>query len=210
MTTSPADYPVGLEVERPENSDRPTVFFRIIWSLPILAILHLLLYSEGEVEHMGDGGSAIVHSVGFVVGALVLMLLFRRKWPRWWFDWSREMSAFLTRVLAYLFLLRDEYPSTDEEQAVHLKLDYPDAGRLNRWLPLVKWFLAIPHVIILGALAFFQIVAVFLAWTALLFTGQYPRGLFDFVQGVMRWFWRVMGYAVLMVTDRYPPFSLYE
>lgn len=203
-------YPVGLQVDYAGRSDRLTAFFRILLAVPILVIVHLLL-GEHEMQNLTEGTTVVYRAVGFVVGALLLMLLFRRRYPRWWFDWNRELAAFLSRVLAYVFLLRDEYPSVDEEQAVHLKMEYPDAGReLSRWLPLVKWLLAIPHVVVLAPLGLFQVVAVFLAWVAILFTGVYPRGLFDFAQGVMRWSLRVFAYALLMVTDRYPPFSLYE
>jgi hypothetical protein len=137
-----------------------------------------------------------------------LMLVFRRKYPRWWFDWNLELSGFTARCLAYLALLRDEYPSTDEEQSVHLDLWYPDAMELSRWLPLVKWFLAIPHYLVLALLWVAAVVAVVAAWLAILVTGRYPRGLFEFVTGVFRWTWRVWAYAFLLTTDRYPPFRL--
>ena len=137
------------------------------------------------------------------------MLLFRQKYPRWWFDWNLELTRFGTRVAAYLVLLRDEYPLTDEGQAVHVELVYPDARQgLNRWLPLVKWLLAIPHYIVLFFLGIAAFVCVIVAWFAILFTGRYPRSLFDFVVGVLRWSLRISGYAFLLITDRYPPFSL--
>jgi hypothetical protein len=142
------------------------------------------------------------------VGATALMLLFRQKYPRWWFDWNVALVGFSTRVTAYLALLRDEYPSTDAEQAVHITILYPDVPALNRWLPLVKWFLAIPHYVILGVLAVPATVCVIIAWLVILFTGRYPRPLFDFVIGVFRWWLRVAAYALLLTTDRYPPFRL--
>ncbi|MBI2955122.1 MAG: DUF4389 domain-containing protein [Chloroflexi bacterium] len=139
------------------------------------------------------------------------MLLFRKKYPRWWFDWNYALTAFGTRVIAYLLLLRDEYPSTDEEQAVHLDIRYPDAAaELNRWLPLVKWLLAIPHYVVLMFLFIAVIITAIVAWFAILITGRYPEALFNFVVGVMRWSLRVGAYAFLLVTDRYPPFSLSE
>jgi hypothetical protein len=145
---------------------------------------------------------------GIVVIPTVLMLLFRRKYPRWWFEWNRELYRFGSRVLAYLAVLRDEYPSTDEEQAVHLEIDYPDAQQLNRWLPLVKWLLALPHYIALAFLALLAVLATIASWVAILVTGRHPRGLHEFVVGVIRWGTRVSGYAFLLVTDRYPPFSV--
>jgi hypothetical protein len=139
----------------------------------------------------------------------LLLILFRQKYPRWWFDWNLQLMRFSARVGVYLALMDDTYPSTDEEQSVRLDLRYPDAkNRLNRWLPLVKWLLAIPHFIILIFLSLAAIVSVIVAWFAILFTGRYPRGLFDFVEGVYRWWNRVIGYALVLVTDEYPPFSL--
>jgi len=136
------------------------------------------------------------------------MLVFRQKYPRWWFDWNLNLLRFSNRVTAYLALLDDRYPSTDEEQAVHLDFAYPDAQRLNRWLPLVKWLLAIPHYVVLFFLTIGAVGAVIIAWFAILFTGIYPRALFDYVVGVVRWSNRVNGYAFSLVTDQYPPFSL--
>jgi hypothetical protein len=137
------------------------------------------------------------------------MILIRQKYPRWWFDWNINFVRFENRVIAYLALLRDEYPSTDDEQAVHVDFPYPDAKNdLNRWLPLVKWLLAIPHYIVLFFLAIAAFVIVIIAWFSILFTGRYPDGLFDFVVGVIRWGTRVQGYAFVLITDRYPPFSL--
>jgi hypothetical protein len=139
----------------------------------------------------------------------LLMILFRQKYPRWWFDWNLELQRFTNRVGIYLALMDDRYPATDQQQAVHLDYVYPDAARdLNRWLPLVKWLLAIPHYIVLFFLWIAAIVVVIIAWFAILFTGRYPRGMFDFVQGVIRWGARVVAYAFVLVTDRYPPFSL--
>src|ERR671923_640905 len=179
--------------------------FRIILALPIVVLLTMLTSMMAQND---DNRGTIVLAAGVLFLPLVLMLLFRQKYPRWWFDWNLNLLRFSNRVTAYLALLDDRYPSTDEEQSVHLELAYPDAHRLNRWLPLVKWFLAIPHYIVL----FFLYIAVFFvviaAWFAILFTGRYPRGIFDFVEGVIRWHNRVVGYAFILVTDRYPPFSL--
>mgnify|MGYP001827497487 FL=1 len=210
---APSDtYAARLEIDYPERLDRFTTFFRVIWVIPI-AIVASVVMSYGTNTWVTDTGEIVQTSTGGITASLwfatLLMIVFRVKYPRWWFDFSKELSRFLTRVGAYLALLTDQYPSTDEEQAVHLDLDYPSVEHdLNRWLPLVKWFLAIPHYFVLAFLfigAFFSVV---IAWFAILFTGRYPRGLFDFVVGVGRWALRVDAYAFLLITDRYPPFSL--
>jgi hypothetical protein len=181
-----------------------STFFRPIVVIPIAVILGLVsgpTLHQGVREHGFEAG-------GLVFGATVLMLLFRQKYPRWWFDWNVALTQFSTRVMAYLALLRDEYPSTDDEQAVHVTIPYPDARRLNRWLPLVKWLLALPHYVALAFLTVGAVFAVIIAWFAILFTGRYPRPLFDFVVGVLRWWLGVAAYAFLLTTDRYPSFSL--
>jgi hypothetical protein len=206
MENVPSGFPATLEVDYPDRQlDRLTTFFRLFTVIPIFVILALLTRS---VVH-GGSASHVVGSGGIVFLATVLMLLFRQKYPRWWFDWNLALTRFSTRVTVYLALLRDEYPSTDEEQAVHLEIAYPDAkNELNRWLPLVKWFLAIPHYIVLWFLGIAALLCVIIAWFAILFTGRYPRSLFDFVVGVFRWWLRVAAYAFLLATDRYPPFSI--
>ncbi len=200
-------YPATLKVEYPERLSRLTTFFRIFTIIPIFIILSLV--SGGYQGNGADRWSYQFAAGGLVVLPTILMLLFRQKYPRWWFDWNVALTKFSTRVSAYFMLLRDEYPSTDEDQAVHIEIPYPDAkADLNRWLPLVKWFLAIPHYIILCFLWIAAIVCVVIAWFAILFTGRYPRGLFDFIVGVYRWSLRVAVYAFLLTTDRYPPFRL--
>ncbi len=209
MTTT---YPVTFTVDFPDRAlDRLTSAFRIVVAIPILAVLSLL---TGASLHYVTTNNTTNETVTLATGGgvlflpLVLMIVFRQKYPRWWFDWNLQLLRLSARVSAYLALLDDHYPSTDEEQAVHLDFPYPDARQLNQWLPLVKWLLAIPHYIVLFFLAIGAIVAVIIAWFAILFTGRYPRGLFDFVVGVMRWSNRVTGYALVLVTDQYPPFSL--
>jgi Domain of unknown function (DUF4389) len=208
-------YPAALEIDYPERElDRLATFFRPILFIPIGILLALLsgpTRMGGPPQH-ADGSDPVViltlGAGGILAVPTALMLVFRRKYPRWWFDWNLELSGFTTRCLAYLALLRDEYPSTDQEQAVHLDLWYPDTMQLNRWLPLVKWFLAIPHYVVLALLWMAAGLCVVAAWFAILFTGRYPRGPFDFVVGVFRWTLRVWAYAFLLTTDRYPPFSL--
>lgn len=210
-------YPARLEIDYPESLDRLSTFFRLVWAIPILIVLSLLLATASEtvtvISETGNTVSEVTETGGGILGgiflATVLMILFRQRYPRWWFDFALELTRFENRVGAYLALLTDRYPSTVEEQAVHLEIDYPDVeGELHRALPLVKWLLAIPHYIILVVLIFLAMLAVVVAWFAILFTGRYPRALFDFVVGVGRWALRVQAYAFLLVTDRYPPFSL--
>jgi hypothetical protein len=214
MTVPPTAsvYPARLEVDYPELHDRVTTFFRAFMVIPIAIILGVLTAGASQTVQYPNGQTVRNTSGGIVAGlflATVLMILFRARYPRWWFDFALELTRFSTRIGAYFALLTDQYPSTVEEQSVHLQLDYPDVERdLNRWLPLVKWLLAIPHFIVLGVLFVVAFFAVVIAWFAILFTGRYPRGLFDFVVGVARWSLRVQAYATLLVTDRYPPFSL--
>lgn len=192
------DYPARLEVDYPERLNRLTTLLRIIWIIPIL-LVYLLLTS-------GSGSSSIE---GGLFLSTLLLILFRRRYPRWWFDFALELTRLGNRIGAYGALLTDTYPSSEDEQSVHVELDYPDAGQdLNRWLPLIKWLLALPHYIVLIVLGIIALFAIFAAWVAILFTGRYPRGLFDFVVGVGRWSLRVQAYAFLLITDRYPPFRL--
>jgi hypothetical protein len=217
VTTQSESYPARLSIDYPEKLDRLTTFFRLIWAIPIVIIVSLLsANASSTVTVVTEGGemvSRVTNTGGGILSGLavatMLMIVFRVRYPRWWFDFALELNRFGTRVGAYLALLTDRYPSTVEEQSVHLEIDYPDVEQdLNRWLPLVKWLLAIPHYIVLAVLVVVAIVAVVIAWFAILFAGRYPRGLFDYVVGVGRWSLRVQAYAFLLVTDRYPPFSL--
>src|SRR6266545_3448067 len=212
MVTPPEPYPARLDIDYPEKLDRFTTFFRVIWIIPIGIILGLLTASGDQTVVTQTGEQVRSTGGGISAGlwlATVLMIVFRVRYPRWWFDFARELTRFSARVGAYLALLTDRYPSTVEEQSVHLEIDYPDVERnLNRWLPLVKWLLAIPHYVVLVVLWLVAVVVVIVAWFAILITGRYPRTLFDFVVGIGRWSLRVAAYAFLLVTDRYPPFSL--
>jgi hypothetical protein len=207
-TLPASSYPVQLSINYPDRQlNRLTTAFRLILIIPIAILLESV---SGGRFAPDESGQAVAYGAGgmLFLGPL-LMILFRRKYPRWWFDWNLELQRFSNRVIVYLALMDDRYPSTDEEQSVRLDYDYPDAELdLNRWLPLVKWFLAIPHYVVLFFLTVAAVVVVLVAWFAILFTGTYPRGLFDFVEGVMRWGQRVAAYAFLLVTDRYPPFRL--
>jgi hypothetical protein len=210
VAATPSTYPATLDIDYPDrNLNRLTSFFRIFTIIPIAIVIGLITdASFGWGDHSG-GGWTWMYSAGLLFLPLVLMILFRKKYPKWWFDWNLAVTRFSYRVSSYLLLLRDEYPSTDEEQAVHLDLVYPDAQtQIGSGWPLIKWFLAIPHYIVLFFLCIAAFVCWIIAWFAILFTGRYPRGLFDFIVGVGRWGLRVQAYAFLLITDKYPPFSL--
>ena len=180
-------YPLQYSVGYPDGPrNRLTTLVRLFLAVPIIIISIFLAWQ--------------------VVVPTFFMILFRNKYPRWWFDWNLQVLRFTSRVNSYVLLLRDEYPATDDDQAVHLDIAYPDEGELNRFMPIVKWILAIPHYIVLYVLSLLALVVSFIAWLAILITGRYPRGMFDFTVGVMRWSNRVTAYAFLLTTDRYPPF----
>ena len=204
------NYPVEFSVAYPDRQlNRLTTFFRIFVAIPILIVLGAVDGGNSYTSHAGHYTWTFAAGAGgTLVFAPLLLILFRQKYPRWWFDWNLELQRFGNRVWAYLALMDDRYPATDDQQSVHLDYSYPDATHLNRWLPLVKWFLAIPHIFVLIFLNIAAFVVVVIAWFAILFTGTYPRGMFDFVEGVIRWNNRVIGYAVTLVTDEYPPFRL--
>jgi hypothetical protein len=217
MTLQSDPYAARLDIDYPERLNRLTTLFRVIWVIPIAIVLSLLSATSTStvrvVSQTGETISEVTRTSGGIAAGLfaatVVMILFRQRYPRWWFDFAREFTRFTARVVAYLALLTDLYPSTVDEQSVHLEIDYPDVEEdLNRWLPLVKWLLAIPHYIVLAVLAIGAVAAIVIAWFAILFTGRYPRPLFDYVVGVGRWGLRVEAYMSLLVTDRYPPFSL--
>jgi len=201
--------PARLSIDYPDRDlNRSTTFFRLFAAIPIILVLGTVSGWTWQASYE-NGKEAAAAAGGLLFFGPLLMILFRQKYPRWWFDFNLQLSRFSTRVASYLALMSDRYPSTDEEQSVHLDLDYPDVKQdLNRWLPLVKWFLAIPHYIVLVFLGIAAVFAVVMAWFAILFTGRYPRGLFHFVEGVMRWGLRVEAYSMLLVTDKYPPFRL--
>ncbi len=205
----PPSYPVSFSVDYPERKlNRLTTFFRAFTVIPIAIVAGLLPGGELAMRWGGSGASSAVALGGIIFAPIVLMLLFRKKYPRWWYDWNLELMRFGNRISVYLALMDDEYPSTDEQQAVHLDFAYPDAERLERGLPLVKWLLAIPHYIVLFFLYIGAFFAVIWAWFAILFTGRYPRWVFKFVEGTLRWQNRVFAYALALVTDQYPPFRL--
>jgi hypothetical protein len=201
------NYPATLTIDYPKNANRITVLFRLFLIIPILIILVLLSYHGAGSKQFPDESFWL----GILVIPTLLMIVFRRKYPRWWFDWNVQLTKFSFRVGSYMLLLRHEYPSTDEEQGIHIKINYPNVKtELNRWMPLVKWLLVFPHLIVL----FFLMIGVFtstiLAWVMILISGKYPKKMFNFVVGTLRWILRVQAYALLLITDKYPPFSLSE
>lgn len=210
-------YPARLTIDYQEKLSRVTTIFRIILVIPILIILGILTSgSDTVIQTVNETGEVVVDTVNTgagIIGSLflvtLLLILFRKRYPKWWFDFVLALNRFSLRISAYIALLTDKYPSTEDEQNIHLELEYPNAQTdLKRGMPLVKWFLAIPHYVILFFLWIAVFVVVLIAWFAIIFTGRYPRGLFDFVVGVMRWTWRVQAYALLLATDKYPPFRL--
>ena len=204
-----SNYPVQFDVDYPSRPlDRLTTAFRFLIAIPIVVVLTMLSGSAFSDSDNSTRNNLVIGGAAVFV-PLVLMLVFRQKYPRWWFDWNLELLRFSNRIAAYLALMGDRYPSTDERQSVGLELPYPDAKKgLNRWLPLVKWLLAIPHYVVLFFLSIAVVVSIIVAWFAILFSGRYPRSLFEFVVGVMRWTNRVNAYAFTLVTDQYPPFRL--
>jgi len=208
---TPSDaYPVSFAVAYPDRAlNRLTTAFRIFTVIPIAIVLGAISGWSGSFGGGTETTTIAVGGTGLLFLPPLLMIVFRQKYPRWWFDWNLELLRFMNRVGIYLALMDDRYPSTDEQQSVRLDFGFPDVpGELNRWLPLVKWLLAIPHYVVLFFLWIGAVLAVVAAWFAILFTGSYPRGIFDYVEGVVRWHNRVAGYAFLLVTDRYPPFRL--
>jgi Domain of unknown function (DUF4389) len=211
MTTHEATmpmYPVQFGIDYPDRSlNRLTSALRIFVALPILIVLGAV--SGSVTVWSGESTVVALGAGGLLTFGPLLTILFRGKYPRWWFDWNLELQRFTNRVVVYLALMDDRYPSTDEEQSVHLEYAYPAVSSdLKRWMPLVKWLLVVPHLIVLFFLWIAAALVTVVAWFAILFTGRYPRGMFRFVEGVLRWGQRVIAYAFLLVTDRYPPFSL--
>jgi hypothetical protein len=200
---------VSFSVDYPDRQlNRATTLLRIFTVIPIAIVLGTVSGGTWEWSYTNGATGTAIGTGGLLFLGPLLMILFRQKYPRWWFDWNLELQRFSARVTVYLAVMDDTYPSTDDHQSVHLDYAYPDATQLNRWLPLVKWLLAIPHYIVLIGLDIAALFAVVVAWFTVLFTGTYPRGVFDFVEGVFRWNNRVVGYAVTLVTDQYPPFRL--
>jgi hypothetical protein len=204
------DHPVTFSVDYPERGlNRVSSALRIFAAIPILIVLAAIGGYSARYDASGSARTVAVGGTGLLFLPPLLLILFRQRYPRWWFDWNQQLLRFSNRIGVYVALMDDRYPSTEDQQAVHLDFAYPDASRdLNRWLPLVKWLLAIPHYVVLAFLYVGALIAVIGAWFAILISGRYPRGIFKYVEGVMRWHNRVVAYALILVTDQYPPFRL--
>jgi len=189
----PPSYPVRFDVEYPQRLSRWRIFLKWLFAIPQLIILYLL----GVVSYV-------------LVFIAFFAILFTKKWPRGMFDFTVQIQRWTLNVYSYVGLLRDEYPpfsgEPGEYSPVTLEIDYDE--RLSRWKIFLKWLFAIPHLIVLWFLYVAAFVALVIAWFAILFTARFPRGLFDFVVGTLRWHERVYAYAFLLLTDRYPPFTL--
>jgi hypothetical protein len=210
MSSSADPQAARLTIDYPDRDlDRVSTALRLVYAIPVMIVLGVVAGGVAGDTAGETGGRIGAFGGGVLVLPVLLMIVFRNKYPRWWFDFNLQLARFSTRVLSYLALMSDRYPSTDDEQSVHLDLDYPNVPEdLNRWLPLVKWLLAVPHYVALLFLGVAAAIGVVVAWFSVLFTGRYPRAIFGFVEGVLRWALRVEAYAFLLVTDRYPPFSL--
>jgi hypothetical protein len=205
-----AQYPVTFSVDYPERQlNRLSTALRIFTAIPILIVLAAIGGFTARYDASGSARTVTAGGTGLLFLPPLLLIVFRQRYPRWWFEWNQQLWRFTNRVGVYMALMDDRYPSTEDQQSVHLDFAYPDVTQdLNRWLPLVKWLLAIPHYIVLFFLYIGAFFAVIGAWFAILFTGRYPRGIFDYVEGVIRWHNRVVAYALILVTDEYPPFRL--
>ncbi len=178
-------------MEYPEELSRWLIFVKWLLAFPHFIILYLL----------GIASSV----VGFIA---FFAILFTKRYPQGLFDFVVNVNRWGANVGAYSGLFRDEYPPFSWEPgqyAVTYEVDYPQ--ELNRWLPLIKWLLAIPHYIVLLFLFIAVYFVYIIAFFAILFTKRFPRGLFDFIVGVNRWNYRVGAYTALL-RDEYPPFSL--
>lgn len=187
-----ADYAARLDVNYPGRSNRLTVLIRLILAIPVIIIVGLI------------NGTRIMQLVWLLV---VLALLIVKRYPEILWTVQSWFAVFSTRTTLYIDLLADGYPWNDDP-TVRIELDEPDGSQLSRFLPLIKWLLALPHYIVLALLGIVAFVCIVLAWLAILITGSYPAPLFNFVLGVNRWGFRVNAYVFVLNTDRYPPFSL--
>lgn len=179
---------------------RLSVFFRPLLLLPVVILLSLL------------GGSSLSDDSSWgstVFLALALIVIFTGTYPTWLLTFIHGLQAFELKIGAYALLLRDEYPSlADRPFAQVLYPNIEGGARLKRFMPLVKWFLAIPHYVVLLLTGIAVFLLTVLAWFSILFTGRYPTSFLPFVVGWLKYYNRVVGYAFTLVTDQYPQFRL--
>jgi hypothetical protein len=211
QTPRPHDYPTNFAVDYPERTlHRGSTAARLVLAIPIILLLALVQQVEIRVGWQAIALSLVgsLSGIGAVTFPVLVMLVLRRKYPHWWFEWNVELFRFINRVIVYLVLMTDQYPSTDEAQSVRLHFPDPQGQGLSRGLPLVKWLLAVPHYAVLVAFLVSLPFVLIVAWVSIIATGRYPRRLFSYVEGILRWGNRVIGYAFIFVTDDYPPFRL--
>jgi hypothetical protein len=181
-----------------ENRDRASVFFRLILSIPIFAFIYLF-------QQFSDNSWNTLVLALPVVGALVV----RNVYPSWLLSFNHAVLEFSTRVAAYVLLLTDEYPTFERNPKVAVIFPDIEGGKkLNRGLPLVKWFLAIPLFIVGCFYSILALIATLLAWALTSLSGTYPTWAGELTLNTLKFWNRVYGYAVVLVTDEYPSFSL--
>ena len=184
--------------------NRKTVLFRGILVVP--AFVFLTSFSAATWSEGSDSG---IGAAGIVFLPTLLALLFRKKYPSFVLTFNHAVLELGTRVFAYLFLLNDDYPSI--ERNPNVAVIFPDiegGAKLNRWLPLVKWFLAIPHYIVGSIYIALSVFVSVIAWVQTSATGKYPAWAGEIVLGSFAYWNRVQGYMLLLVTDEYPTFRL--
>lgn len=193
MTVPPTpSHPVRFDVEYPEKLSRLLIFVKWLLAIPHFLILYAL--------------TLVMYVIIFIA---FFSILFTKKFPRGLFDFAVNILRWQANVYTYLLLLRDEYPPFSWEPGqypVTLEVDYPD--QLSRFGPWYKWLLVIPNIIALYFVLLVAYLLIFVAWFAILFTGRFPEGMFNFVVGALRWSFRSTAYAFYLLTDKYPPFSM--
>ena len=185
-----------------DNRDRKSVLLRIFLVVPMAIFISAFTAWSGSTE-------ASTFLSGLLFLPVLLALVFRGIYPSYILDFNRSLLALSTRVTAYILLLNDKYPSIEESEDV--KITFPDVeggAKLNRYMPLVKWLLAVPLYIVGVVYAFYGLAVLIFTWFTILFTGKMPAFSGEVLLGVTQYWNRVYGYAFLLVTDEYPSFSL--
>jgi len=183
--------------------DRISALFRIILVIPMA--IFLASFSPSDYS---STDSPNFLAVGFLALPVALAIIVRQIYPSYLLAFNEALLSLQTRVDAYVLLLTDEYPSIEENDVVSVVFPPVDAKLLNRWLPLVKWFLAIPLYVVGLFYILYSLLLTIFAWFNVVFTGNYPEKCAEGVVGTIAYWNRVAGYALLLVTDEYPTFSL--